>query len=48
MFGSTVAYVLHDRWYCHPIIALRTDERHYEHVKDTPKASLLVCPHFVR
>jgi len=40
---SIMPYILMPKWYAHPIIALRSDEKHYKNIEQFKKASLLVC-----
>eukprot|EP01128_Nolandella_sp_AFSM9_P000493 TRINITY_DN10651_c0_g1_i1.p1 TRINITY_DN10651_c0_g1~~TRINITY_DN10651_c0_g1_i1.p1 ORF type:complete len:328 (+),score=86.55 TRINITY_DN10651_c0_g1_i1:68-985(+) len=44
LYGSTMPYILHQRWYCHPIIALRNDEPHLENIDGVAKSSLSLFP----
>lgn len=44
LFGSLMPYVMVKEWPGQPIIALRTDEKHYEHIQAGERASLVVFP----
>jgi len=44
IFGSLMPYVLQQKWYSHPLVAVRKDEKHYSHIKRTAKGSLLIFP----
>jgi hypothetical protein len=45
LFGSTIIYATHDRWYPHPVIALLKDSTHHKNLSEgTMKCSLLVFP----
>jgi hypothetical protein len=37
-------YILHSRWYCHPIVSIRKDEIHYQNLLKNSKSSLTVFP----
>jgi len=42
--GSIMPYILHSRWYCHPIVSIRKDEFHYQNLLKYPNSSLTVFP----
>jgi hypothetical protein len=42
MYGSLMPYVLLQRWPGCPVIALRTDEKHYEHIQKSTRCSMLI------
>lgn len=44
LFGSLMPYVLLREYPGQPIIALRTDEKHFEHIQGGERASLVVFP----
>ena len=44
LFGSLMPYVLLNEMPGQPIIALRTDEKHFDHVQQGERASLVVYP----
>lgn len=44
LFGSLMPYVMLKEWPGQPIVALRTDEKHFEHIQGGERASLVVFP----
>jgi hypothetical protein len=44
LFGSVMPYIMMKGYPGQPIIALRTDEKHYKHIQAGERASLVIFP----
>jgi len=44
LYGSIMPFVLHKRWYAHPILAIRNDEKHYKNIQGMQKSAFTLFP----